>query len=179
MSSQVDDVIRPSGSGRERAYCRPFGWIKGNFNPKGREVALRCPRTIPGTVSTGRFTRVDEPPIFLPGMAMVLKRLLTLCFALACVLGVTVQLTPSSMAAAQVAASPDMAGGCPDPQPPCTGHMPNCVDHVCCVTVSALPASLGSVAVAFEWTSLSYRLAPESLSGISLKPELSPPILAA
>jgi hypothetical protein len=72
-----------------------------------------------------------------------------------------------------------MAGGCEGPQPPCTGHTSNCVDHIGCVTVSALPAAPASAAVAFEWTSLDYKLAPEALSGISVKPELSPPILAA
>jgi hypothetical protein len=35
------------------------------------------------------------------------------------------------------------------------------------------------MAVPFEWTSLDYDLAAESLSGTSVKPELSPPILAA
>jgi hypothetical protein len=57
--------------------------------------------------------------------------------------------------------------------------MPNCVDQVGCVTVSALPNSPVSIAVAFEWESLDYDRAAESLSGISVKPELSPPILAA
>jgi len=45
--------------------------------------------------------------------------------------------------------------------------------------VSALPVSPASVAVAFEWQSLDYDFAAVSLSGISLKPELSPPIVAA
>jgi hypothetical protein len=35
------------------------------------------------------------------------------------------------------------------------------------------------MAVPVEWTSLDYDLASESLTGISLQPELSPPILAA
>jgi hypothetical protein len=112
-------------------------------------------------------------------MAAVLKRLLTVCFALTFIVGVTAQLLPSSMAIGEMGARTDMAGGCDGPQPPCTGHMPNCVDHVGCLTVSALPASPVSVAVAFEWASLDYDLSPESLSGISVKPELSPPILAA
>jgi hypothetical protein len=57
--------------------------------------------------------------------------------------------------------------------------MPNCIDHLGCVTASALPAAPASVAVAFEWTTLDYDPAPELLAGISVKPELSPPILAA
>jgi len=112
-------------------------------------------------------------------MATILKRLLTLCLALALVFGVTAQLMPSSMAAAEITVSADMAGGCAGPQAPCTGHMLNCVDHLGCVTVSALPTSPTSIAVAFEWTALGYDLVPESLAGISVKPELSPPILAA
>lgn len=112
-------------------------------------------------------------------MATVLKRLLTLCLALAFVVGVTVQLLPSSMAIAQLTVSSDMAGGCDGPQPPCTGHLPNCIDHAGCITVSALPASPALIAVPVEWASLDYDLLPGSLAGISVKPELSPPILAA
>src|ERR1700724_314321 len=112
-------------------------------------------------------------------MATILKRLLTVCLALAFIVGATVQVLPSSMAIGEMGVRADMAGGCDGPQPPCTGHMPNCVDHVGCLTVSALPASPVSVAVAFEWASLDYDLARESLSGISVKPELSPPILVA
>jgi len=111
-------------------------------------------------------------------MAAVLKRLLSLGLLLALVVGTMAQLVPVSMAQPDRGVSADSAGGCAGSRPPCTGHMPNCVDHNCCVTVSALPASLALVAMPFEWTSL-YPLAPESLSGISVKPELSPPILAA
>jgi hypothetical protein len=112
-------------------------------------------------------------------MATTPKRLLTVCLALAFFIGATVQVLPWSMTIGEMGVRADMADGCAGPQPPCTGHMPNCVDHVGCLTVSALPTSPVSVAVAFEWASLDYDLAPESLSGISVKPELSPPILAA
>ena len=112
-------------------------------------------------------------------MSAVLTRLLRLCLALAFLVGVTAQLVPSSMAQAQMTVSTEMAGGCAGPQPPCTGHTPNCVDHVGCITVSALPTSPTSIAVPVEWTSLDYDLVPESLAGISVEPELSPPILAA
>jgi hypothetical protein len=112
-------------------------------------------------------------------MAAVVKRLLTVCLALALVVGVTGQLMPSSMAAPHMTASADMGGGCAGPQPPCTGHVPNCLDHGGCITVSALPASPTLIAAPVEWTSLDYDLAPQALAGISVKPELSPPILAA
>ena len=114
-----------------------------------------------------------------PAMAMAAKRLLTLCLALAFLVGVTAQLMPPAMSEPQTTVSAEMAGGCAGPQPPCTGHTPSCVDHVGCVTVSALPVSHTSIAVPVEWTSLAYEFAPESLVGISVKPELSPPILAA
>jgi len=95
------------------------------------------------------------------------------------VVGTMAQLAPVSMAQPDLAVAADLADGCAGSQSPCTGHMGTCADHVCCITVSALPASLASVGMPFEWTSLYYPLAPESLSGISVKPELSPPILAA
>ena len=124
------------------------------------------------------LTRIGDGFIS-PGMATILKRLLILCLALALVVGVTAQLMPSSMAQAQITVSAEMAGGCAGPKAPCTGRSPNCIDHVGCVTVSALPTAPASIAAPVEWTSLDYDLAPESLAGISVKPELSPPILAA
>ena len=127
----------------------------------------------------GRVDQFSPPAHLCFAMAMVLKRLRAVCLALAFLVGLTAQLLPPSMPEAQMTVRADMAGGCSGPQPPCTGHMPDCVDHVCCVTVSALPASLASVDVAFESALPDYHLAPVSLSGISVKPELSPPILAA
>jgi len=44
--------------------------------------------------------------------------------------------------------------------------------------MSALPPPVSTV-TPFEWIPLDYDLAAEALTGISLKPELSPPILAA
>ena len=115
----------------------------------------------------------------LPGMAAVLKRLLTIGLALAFLASVTAQLMPMGMAAAQTAMSADMAaGGCDDPKAPCTGHMPNCLDHGGCISVSVLPTSPATIALPVEWTSLDYGLPPQPLAGISVKPGLSPPILA-
>ena len=122
---------------------------------------------------------IPPAPISALGMAMVLKRLLTFCLALVFLIGVTAELVPASIAPAEMAIGADMAGGCAGPMPPCTGHGASCVDHIGCVTVSALPASPASVAVAFESRSLDYNPMAESRSGISVKPELSPPILAA
>ena len=112
-------------------------------------------------------------------MAAVLKCLLTFGLALAFLAGMTAQLLPASTAGAQMTAHADMAGGCAGHQAPCNGHMPNCLDHVGCITVSVLPTWPTPIVVPVEWTSLDYGVAPESLTGMSVKPELSPPILAA
>ena len=114
-----------------------------------------------------------------PGMATVLKRLLTVCLAPAFVVGVMAQLMPVGMATPQMTASADMAGGCAGPRPPCAGHMPSCLDHGGCINASLVQVSPATIAVPVEWTSLDYDLAPQALTGISVKPELSPPILAA
>jgi len=42
-----------------------------------------------------------------------------------------------------------------------------------------LPTSPATIAVPVEWTSLDYDFPPQPLAGISVEPELSPPILAA
>lgn len=115
----------------------------------------------------------------LSGMATVMKRFLTLGLALAFLVGVTGQLMPFGMAAPQMTMSAGMAGGCAGPQPPCTSHRSNCLDHGGCITVSALPAAPTLIAVPVEWLSLDFDFAPQLLAGISVKPELSPPILAA
>jgi len=112
-------------------------------------------------------------------MAAVLKRLLTICLALAFLTGVTAQLVPSSMAETSASASAGIAGCCDEPQPPCTGHLPNCLDHGGCISISVLLTSPTAVAAPVEWTSLDYDLAPQALSGTSIEPELSPPIFMA
>ena len=126
-----------------------------------------------------RLTELRSGP-YLAGMATILRRLLTVCLAVAFVVGVTVQLMPISMAAPHMTARADMAGGCDGPQPPpCTGHMPNCLDHGGCIGVSAVPTLSPTIAMPVVWTSLDYDLAPQALSGISVEPELSPPIFTA
>ena len=84
---------------------------------------------------------------------------------------------PSSMAETVTTVSTEM-GGCACPYPPCTGHMPNCLDHGGCISVSVLPTSPATIALPVEWRSLDYHLPPQLLAGISVKPELFPPILA-
>ena len=83
----------------------------------------------------------------LLGMATLLKRLLTVCLALAFLVGVTGQLMPSSMAEPQTTVSAEMDGGCAGPHPPCTEHLPTCLDHGGCISVSVLPTSPTTIAV--------------------------------
>jgi len=112
-------------------------------------------------------------------MAALSKRLLTLGVAVTFLIGITAQLLPFSMAEPQTTVSAEMGGGSPGPHPPCSGQMPDCFDHGGCISVSVLPTWPATVAVPVEWTPLVYSLAPQALSGISVKPELSPPIFAA
>jgi len=107
----------------------------------------------------------------------VWKRLLTLGLALAFLVGMTAQLMPPSMAETSTTVTDGTSGCCDDAQPPCRGHLPNCLDHGGCISLSALPASPATIAVQVEWTLLAYGLASQALAGISIKPELSPPIL--
>jgi hypothetical protein len=119
-----------------------------------------------------------QPPHVSRGMAMIPKRLLTLCLALAFLVGATVQLVPCSTTQMDMGVRADMEGGCAAPQTPCTGHMPSCIDHVGCVTVPALPPSPASMPIAFRWIVITYDFAAVSLPGLNVEPELSPPILA-
>ena len=116
--------------------------------------------------------------MFVRGMA-AMKRFLTLCLALAFLLGATVQLVPCGMAGADLPISAENMAGCAGAEAPCHNPMPNCIDYLGCVALSALPAAPVSIAVTFAWAPLVYDLAPASLSGISVEPELSPPIRTA
>jgi hypothetical protein len=111
-------------------------------------------------------------------MAIFLRRLMILSLALVVAGGMAVQVVPASLIQdmGACAATADTCGG---PQPPCNGHTLNCAGHVGCITMSALPATAVLFPVAIEWMSLDYDRAPQALAGISVKPELSPPILAA
>ncbi|HEV2334131.1 MAG TPA: hypothetical protein VGS13_01410 [Stellaceae bacterium] len=111
-------------------------------------------------------------------MATILGRLLTLGVVLAFV-GATVQLVPCGMAYLQSSVRSDMAAGSTQPKAPCTDRAPVCTDHFGCVAALVVPTAPPSVAVALQWISLDYDLAVRPLRGISLKPDLSPPIPAA
>lgn len=113
------------------------------------------------------------------GMAAVLKRLLTLALALAFLVGATGQFISAGLPHRDAAVRADMAAECAAPQVPCTGHKASCIAHLGCLTVPALAGSPVALAIPFRWTSVAYHFAATALSGLSVKPELSPPILAA
>ena len=111
-------------------------------------------------------------------MVTVLRRLLTICLAAAFLVGATVQLLPSSTALADMSIHNDKMAGCAEPGAPPAKHMPNCVDHLGCLTVPALATSPTAIPTPFRWASVAYTSGTSSLFGQSVEPELSPPILA-
>jgi len=111
-------------------------------------------------------------------MAAVLHRVLIFFLVLALAAGTSGRFVPSGIDHTDMATA-GMVGGPGAPDSPCPGHTPNCVDHLGCIAAPALPAAPAAMAVALAWVSLDYEPAPQSLSGISVQPELSPPILAA
>ncbi len=108
-------------------------------------------------------------------MGAILKRLLTLGVVLAFVVSTTAPVLPCGMAYAHGGIRADNAAEPARTKLPGADHSQMCVDHVGCVVSAAVPSSTLLV-VALQWVSLGYDLRPASLSGISLKPDLSPPI---
>lgn len=155
---------------------------QGSFCRRGsKRAGIAATRLVPNTAAlrlTGRVD-LDKNRLHMLGMATLAKRLLILCLALAFVGGVTAQLMPISMAAPQMTVSADMDGGCAGPYSPCTGHMPNCLDHGGCISASVVPVLPATLAVPVEWTSLDYDLVSQAITEIFVEPELSPPIFAA
>jgi hypothetical protein len=130
------------------------------------------------SVTLRNLTEFPSGP-YLSRMATPLKRLLTVSLALVFLIGVTAQLVPSSMAETPAPVSVGTAGCCDTPQPPCTGHLPNCLDHGGCVTIYALSVWAATLVLPVAWTALAFDRTRQALSGLSVKPELSPPILVA
>lgn len=121
---------------------------------------------------------IPAPPMSRFGMATILKKLLTLCLALAFVAGATAQLALPGMAQAGIGLRADMTAGPGEPGAPCPAHPPACIEQAGCLAVSAVTPCPASLPTAFRWTSVAFDAAAASLRGISIRPELSPPILA-
>lgn len=112
-------------------------------------------------------------------MALALKRLLALCFALAFAIGATAQPPPAGSALADGVAQCDMAMGSGDPNAPYPQRKPTCIEQVGCLTVPAIATWPAASPRHFRWTSVVFEAGAPLLHGVSVKPELSPPILAA
>src|SRR5437763_7422658 len=106
----------------------------------------------------------------IAGMAMILRRLLTICLAAAFFVGATVQLLPPSTALAEMGVHHEKMAGCAGPEAPPAKHMPNCIDHFGCLALPALPTSPTSAAMPFLWTSVAYALGAASFVGLSVPP---------
>ena len=112
-------------------------------------------------------------------MATALRRFLTLFLAATFCVGATVQILPWNAAKADTMGHSDDMAGCADHAPAPVKHMPNCIDHYGCLAVQALPTSPTLLAVPFRWVSVAYSVGAAPLLGLSIKPELTPPILAS
>jgi hypothetical protein len=61
---------------------------------------------------------------------------------------------------------------------PCKGFKPRCVDHAGCVLISGVSMIPVSAPAPVTWDEIEYGELAMSLAGLSIEPELSPPILA-
>jgi hypothetical protein len=112
----------------------------------------------------------------------MLRRVSVILLAFAFVVGLT----------AQVAAGAWTMHGCPmsaasmgtssqDSQSdtPCNGLTPACMDSVGCAVPTALPVPQLLASTMFEWVAATFTLPDNSMSGLSVEPDLTPPILRA
>ena len=113
----------------------------------------------------------------------IVKRLCIAVAALAFVVALTTQAVlpawampvgPSAMQASATGMSAHPDG----PVAPCKRATPTCVEHIGCVNVFAISASSARTGVLIQWREVRYDLAVSRLTGLSVAPELSPPILA-
>lgn len=113
----------------------------------------------------------------------MLKRLATYFLALAVILGVSLQIAGSALAAAGPPAvemsAMDMGGDCDQPAAPCKGMTPDCIGSMGCVTNIAAPVAPLAAPAPFQWGAVRYFSLCAMQAGVSVKPEHSPPILNA
>jgi hypothetical protein len=122
-------------------------------------------------------------------MRAVFNRLMAILTTLAFVLAMSVQAVPSAealglTASAKAAAAdepcPRMAGEHPDqgmPQPmPCKGVMPDCVKQMGCVGSPNISSRSADMQRRVFYTMVSYWSLAEKRTGLSVEPDLFPPI---
>ncbi len=110
----------------------------------------------------------------------ILKRATIYFLAFAIITGLTLQIAGSALAAAgqpaMFMAAMDMGTGCDQPVAPCKGMTPDCIDSMgYLINAAALVAPLAA-SVPFQWAAVSYFSLYAIPTGVSIKPEHSPPI---
>jgi hypothetical protein len=113
----------------------------------------------------------------------MLKRLAVYFLAFAITTGLVLQVAGSALAGAgqpaMSMAAMDMGNGCNQPAPPCKGMTPDCIDSMGCLVSSVVPVAPLAASLPFQWGAVSYFSLFAVLTGVSIKPEHSPPILYA
>jgi hypothetical protein len=124
---------------------------------------------------------------------LVLRRLLVVLTGLAFLGGAVVQAMPSArlMASACGDATQTVTGDCcakmamkdhampaPMKQVPCKGILLDCAKQLGCITSQALPASLTALGSPTAYGCVAYWPPLASRTGLSVKPDLFPPIAA-
>ncbi len=113
----------------------------------------------------------------------MMSRLINLLFAI--VIGTALVGAPAVQAAAvmpcatAVTTNPDhtlSAGKAPTSAPTPCKVMPGCVDMLGCGLSAGLPAHIAALSQERAWTSTAYRAIADAHEGLSVKPDLGPPI---
>ncbi len=108
----------------------------------------------------------------------MLKRATTCLLALAFLLGVTLQIAGLALAASEQPVM-EMGGDCGQPAQPCNGLTPDCIKSIGCVINTAAPVAPHAVSELLQWDAIHYFSLNAVPSGVSIKPEHSPPIPCA
>lgn len=87
------------------------------------------------------------------------------------------QLTPTADAASMpgMTMATDSGGSTP---PPCKSSIPNCVTDIGCIFMVALPLAYTPTVAQHAWSRIFYASTTASHAGMSLEPDLGPPIHA-
>jgi hypothetical protein len=72
-----------------------------------------------------------------------------------------------------------MAGLSMAPVPCCPGKAPSCMTGAGCVFLVGLPLPASALSGSFAWSMLAYAISHDRGEGLSIRPDLFPPILPA
>ena len=113
-------------------------------------------------------------------MLRLIRSLLAILIATVLIGAPAVQATidmPCHMVVASATGDQLSSTQAPDPMPtPCKGTMPGCTDVIVCGLSAALPAHVTATSHEPIWTSASYGAVVDSREGLSVQPDLVPPI---